>query len=220
MFIGSTLGKKIDGFKTNTNAHGVKIIEAPDFIYIPVKEFAGTSSKILVKRGDHVKKGQLVALLDDVLYIPTFSSVSGKVTSFEDRLVPGKGIVQHIVIENNHKDTSTKEIKQVSLAADHKAITEAIKAAGILGMGGAGFPTYKKVEAAREAKAHTLLINAIECEPFLTSDKFNATDQNNAVKLFEGALLTMKAIGAETVVIAIKKKNSDLVKALEAALSN
>lgn len=218
MIFGSTIGKRIPTHKGNTLAHGVKVISEPSAIYIPAVTANGTPLNVLVKRGDKVKVGQKVAELSAPFYVPYFSSVSGTVIDMVDRHLANGNFVKHIMIENDFKDASTKEIKQVSFSADQEAIIEAIKQAGIIGMGGAGFPTYVKYQSGKGC--HTLVVNAVECEPYITSDKFAITEGNNAQRMIEGALLAKKAIGANQVVIALKKDNKTAYETLVTALAN
>lgn len=218
MIFGSTIGRKIPTHKGNTLAHGVKVISEPSAIYIPTVTANGTALSVLVKRGDKVKAGQKVAENTSPYYVPFFSSVSGRVVDMVDRHLSNGNVVKHIMIENDFKDTTTKEIKQVSYAHDAENILEAIKQAGIVGMGGAGFPTYVKYQSGKGC--HTLVINAVECEPYITADKFATTEGNNAIRMIEGALLAKKAIGAANVIFAVKKDNKVAYEALITALAN
>ena len=178
-----------------------------------------TPITVLVNPGDKVKVGQKIAERTD-FYVPIYSSVSGTVLEQENvfSAIAGKQI-KHIVIENDGLDTPAEPLSTVTLESSKEEIFAAIKEAGLVGMGGAGFPTYVKYNNPQGIK--TLFVNGVECEPFLTTD-YVAMKQE-ALDLVEGCELLMKASGAENAIIAIKvhkKAATDAVKAQLASHPN
>ena len=175
-----------------------------------------TPITVLVNPGDKVKVGQKIAERTD-FYVPIYSSVSGTVLEQENvfSAIAGKQ-VKHIVIENDGLNTPAEPLKTVTLESSKEEIFAAIKEAGLVGMGGAGFPTYVKYNNPQGIK--TLLVNGVECEPFLTTD-FVAM-KNEAKDLVEGCEFLMKASGAENAIIAIKVHKDEAKKAILAELDS
>lgn len=169
-------------------------------VYFPLVAGNGAVCDPLVKVGDKVKVGTRIAFRNQ-FSVPLFCSVSGEVVGLEQRLnaISGRPC-QHIVVKNDFLMTKEAPLSTVSLEDTSEHIVEAIKEAGIVGLGGAGFPTwikYNKVEG-----LHTVVINAVECEPYLTTD-YEMTKEY-AEKIVVGAYYLQKAAGAEKVIIALK----------------
>jgi len=124
-------------------------------------------------------------------------------------------VCDHLVIENDFKMTKEKPLKTVKLDAPKEEIVAAIKEAGIIGLGGAGFPTWVKYNNVKDI--HTILINAVECEPYLTTDYLEA--KMNAAKIVGGARYLQKAAGASKIIIALKVHKEDACNCLRDAAS-
>lgn len=187
------------------------------FVYFPLMANNAKPITPLVKDGDLVKKGTRIALREH-MYVPVYSSVSGKVVANKVMFNPGLGRpCPHLVIENDFKNEEEKKaLKVLKDNPTKEEIVEAIKEAGIVGLGGAGFPTWIKYNGVKDIEF--ILINAVECEPFLTTDY--VTTIANAKELIEGALLLKRAADASKVVIAIKKDKEAAIKALNEELTN
>ena len=169
----SSIGKRhINGHKELT-AHK----EVVDFkqekeicgeVYFPVLAPNGKEMEILVKEKDTVKVGTVLCKRNE-FYVPLYSSVSGKVKGIKSMYNSALGkSCDHLVIENDFK--YTKELlKTIDYKnCDRETILNAIKEAGIVGLGGAGFPTYVKYSS--DAQINSLLVNGVEWEPYLTTD--------------------------------------------------
>lgn len=185
-------------------------------VYFPVLAPNGKEMEVLVKEKDVVKVGTIICKRND-FYVPIYSSVSGKVKEIKSMYNSALGRpCNHIVIENDFK--YTKELlKTIDYkTSDKETILNAIKEAGIVGLGGAGFPTYVKYSS--NAVLNSLLINAVECEPYLTTDYI--TMKSNVNYLLEGASILMKLSGASETVIAFKNNKKDLKEAIEKELGN
>lgn len=185
-------------------------------VYFPTMAPNNTAIKVLVKPGDKVLVGQKIAERTD-FYVPIYSSVSGTVLEDENVFSTNANRpMKHIVIENDGKDTPSDPLKTVTLDSSKEEIFEAIKEAGLVGMGGAGFPTYVKYN--NPQGIHTLLVNGVECEPFLTTDF--VTMQNDVEDLLNGCELLMKASGATKTIIAIKVHKDEVKNAIKAKLDS
>ena len=214
--------------KIHINGHKLKTLHRPiiDFcndrdvvsnVYYPCISPGNKEMNILVKIGDNVKVGDIISLRKD-FYIPSFSSVSGKVIEMKNIFYPCLGRdVQHVVIENDFLYTKGEDLPILDINnQDRKEIIDLIKNAGIVGMGGSGFPTY--IKYLTDKKIDTLIINGVECEPYLTTDQVEAT--NNAKLVFQGAQILTKAADAKVCLIVIKKGKIALKDALEKEIKN
>lgn len=219
MIITSKGKRHINGYKELTAHKEVldwKNDEVCKEVYFPVVSPNGKEMEVLVKEKDSVKVGTVICKRND-FYVPIYSSVSGKVKGVKSMYNSALGkACAHIVIENDFKYTKSL-LKPVDYKnSDKETILNAIKEAGIVGLGGAGFPTYVKYSS--NAVLNSLLINAVECEPYLTTDYI--TMKSNINYLLEGASILMKLSGASETVIAFKNNKKDLKEAIEKELNN
>lgn len=201
----STIGRrKIPAHKKESLAREpfVLDINKVTHVYFPLVAGNNAACDPLVKVGDKVKVGTRIAFRQQ-FSVPLFSSVSGTVSAIEKRMnvITGRPC-DHVVIENDFKMEHDALLEKVNLDAPKEHIVEAIKEAGIVGLGGAGFPTWLKYNNVKGI--HTVLINAVECEPYLTTDY--TLSKLNATKIVEGARYLQKAAEAKELVIAIKVK--------------
>lgn len=185
-------------------------------VYFPVLAPNGKEMEVLVKEKDAVKVGTMICKRND-FYVPIYSSVSGKVKEIKSMYNSALGRpCNHLVIENDFKYEKEK-LKTIDYkSSDKETILNAIKEAGIVGLGGAGFPTYVKYSS--NAAINSLLVNAVECEPYLTTDYI--TMKNNVKYLLEGISILMKLSGASEGVIAFKNNKKDLKEKIEEELGN
>ena len=152
----------------------IEVVPIPKTVFIPVNQHLGTPAKPIVEKGDVVKTGQLIAKGEGFISANVHSSVSGTVQKV-DEIVDYSGYRRlSIVIDTDGDewvdtiDRSTDLKRECTL--DSKAIVDRINEMGIVGMGGATFPSYVKLNVPQGKKAEYLLINGVECEPYLTSD--------------------------------------------------
>lgn len=141
-------------------------------LFYPMSQHIGAPCDPLVAIGDHVKVGQKIAESPAFMSSPIFASVSGEVVDIRPMLVPGGAMVKSIVVKNDGK---MEEIAGLNYSRDYNAMTDAeilaaIKDAGVVGLGGAGFPTHVKLNPPKDQPIDFILINAAECEPYLTCD--------------------------------------------------
>lgn len=184
------------------------VFNKPSKVYIPLISGNDTDITILVKKGEYVYKGSIVAKRKGDLRIPIHSSVSGTVIDFVEKTSFNGNKVKCILIENDFKEkidikpTIKKEINKYT----KEEFIENIKENGIVGLGGAGFPTYIKYSTTKKIK--TLIVNAVECEPYITTDYFIASKKCEEILETIDAILEINKI--DEAIIAIKKENIKL----------
>ncbi|MFW6383341.1 MAG: hypothetical protein ACOCZQ_01720, partial [Nanoarchaeota archaeon] len=152
-------GLRLETKKFSAN-EPINSISIPDELIIPLKQHIGKEAKAVVKKGEYVKKNQLIGIADSEFSANIHASSSGKVTAIETRQVIG-GESTCIIIKTDKKD-ATKKFKV------KEKLSETIKDAGIVGLGGACFPTHIKLNP--PSKCDVYILNGCECEPYLTSD--------------------------------------------------
>ena len=196
----------------------IEVMELPDVVNIPLGQHIGAPATAVVKKGDNVGVGQLIAEATGFMSANIHSPISGTVTAV-DMQVNGQGLRQMMVTIkregdewDSNIDRSTTLVTECNL--EPKAIIEKIKAAGIVGMGGATFPTHVKLSIPEGKKAEVLIINGVECEPYLTSDYRTMLERGE--ELIAGTRILMRAIGVTTAVIGVEANKPDAVKHLQA----
>lgn len=186
----------------------------PDFVYIPIKQHIGAPAKILVEKGDKVKVGTLLAQTDGSVSAPVHSSVSGEVTKVEE--IVGKfGYFEQMITIKVEGDEYEKDIDlSTELATEIpdniEEIVTKIRNAGIVGMGGAGYPTPIKTTLPENKKAEYLILNGIECEPFLSAD--DRLMQEKAEEIIIGAKIINKLLGIQNAIIAIDENKTKAIE--------
>ena len=178
-------GVKVPHRKNTANCAAVRIT-APKTVTLLTAMHIGKPAAPVVKVGDHVDVGTLVARQDGFISSPVYSSVSGKVTKIADVLTSAGRHVPAIVIESDGENTVAPEIAPPTVDSKEEFI-EAVKQSGLVGLGGAGFPTYVKFMT--DKKIDYLVINGTECEPYITSDTRtmvdDATEIENAINIID-----------------------------------
>ena len=190
----------------------------PDILVVPMSQHIGAPCKPLVKKGDPVTVGQKIG--DNTgLCVPVHSPVSGKVKSVEMKAHSSGTTMMSVVIENDHLGTLCEEIQprtqeQVD-ALTPEELMEIIHQAGVVGMGGATFPTHVKLSSGI-GKVDTIIVNAGECEPYITADDRLCREMPELV--ISGVKVIMKIFGLNTAHIAIEDNKPQAAKALQAQL--
>ncbi|MDR1193709.1 MAG: electron transport complex subunit RsxC, partial [Peptococcaceae bacterium] len=168
-------GTRIIDYKEFTSTRETVEARAPAKAYIPMSMHIGAPSKPLVAVGDTVRMGQKVAEPQGFVSAPAHASVSGKVTAIQRMPIPNGRFVDTVVIENDFQDEWLERpspVPQAELDALSGAdISKKVWDAGVVGMGGATFPSHVKFAPSKDGKkADVVILNGIECEPFLTAD--------------------------------------------------
>ena len=205
-------GKHIHSHKNLSADMQIQDMPLPQQVIIPLSQHTGAVCNPLVKKGDTVNTGTLLADSDKLISSRIHSSVSGTVKDIIDYNHPVLGHAKAVIIDSDGKDTVDVSIKKRtkadSLAKDD--LIAIIKNAGIVGLGGAAFPTQVKLSPIKPVD--TLLINAVECEPYLTCDYRIMLEYSN--KILKGVLLIQKIIGVPKVYIGIEEDKPEAIKLL------
>ncbi|MDH4227683.1 MAG: electron transport complex subunit RsxC [Deltaproteobacteria bacterium] len=190
----------------------------PTRVIIPLHQHIGAPSTPVVKKGDDVTEGQLIGDGTSFVSAPVHASISGKVKDIVMHPYPAGGSALSIIIEGD--GVTRKDWGSVAGALDLGSMTveelrSKIRAAGIVGMGGAAFPTSVKLSPPPEKKIDTVVLNGCECEPFLTSDHRIMVD--TPLKVVWGLKAIMRAVGASKGVIGVEDNKTDAIEALSKA---
>ena len=200
--------------KAATNEKAIEQLAPPAEVVIPMSMHFGAPCTPLVKAGDLVKVGQKIGETRG-LGAPIHASVSGKVKAVEPRPYNMGGNMMAVVIENDFQDTLSEEVQA---PADPDALSveemvEIVKNAGIVGMGGATFPTHVKISGGI-GKVDTVIINGAECEPYITGD--HRTMLERPEQIIGGATYLAKMFGVDKVVIGVEDNKQNGIDALNA----
>ena len=195
----------------------VQTFPEPDLLVIPMSQHIGAPCKPLVKKNDIVTRGQKIGD-NQGLCVPVHASVSGKVKAVEMRPHTNGSTVMSVVIENDHQDTLCPDIKPRTKeevdALTPAELCDIIREGGVVGMGGAAFPTHVKLSGAI-GKADTIIVNAGECEPYITSDDRLCQEMPEIV--VSGLLVAMKILGLKEGHIGIEDNKPKAAAALKNA---
>jgi len=211
--------QRIHHGKRFTEGRAIEKCSVPDEVVIPLSQHIGAPSKPIVAVGDVVDMGQRIADESGYVSVPCFASVSGKVKAIEKRPHISGQPGMAIVIENDHEDRLYPGIKSPGRLEDLSPaqILDAIKGAGLVGMGGAAFPTHVKLSPPAEKKIDTVIINGAECEPYLTADHRIMLEYPGEV--VRGLKAAVKVLGASSAWIGIENNKPDAIAAIEKAAS-
>jgi electron transport complex protein RnfC len=183
----------------------------PEKVYICMSQHMGPPCDILAEVGDEVKVGQIIGDSGAFLSAPIHSSVSGKVTGISEIIMPNGTRSKTLVIETDKKQTLHESVKPPSVT-DRESFLKAVRAAGLVGLGGAGFPAHIKFNPKNLGEVDTLLINAAECEPYITSDY--RTIMERAGDVLYGVETIMKWLDIKSCIIGIEDNKPEGIKKL------
>ena len=203
--------------KAATNEKAIEQLAPPAEVVIPMSMHFGAPCTPLVKAGDLVKVGQKIGEFRG-LGAPIHASVSGKVKAVEPRPYSMGGNMMSVVIENDFQDTISEEVK---VPADPDALSvdemiEIVKQAGIVGMGGATFPTHVKISGGI-GKVDTVLINGAECEPYITGDHRAMLER--AEEIIGGCQYLAKMFGVDKVIIGVEDNKQNGIDAMNKVIA-
>jgi len=184
----------------------------PETVYISMSQHIGAPAKPIVAVGDHVNVGQKIGEAGGFVSAPVFASVSGMVKSFIKMPTATGGMADHIEIENDM--LYTEDLLPVLKNPTKEEILKRVQDAGIVGMGGATFPTHVKL--APKDKVDTLIINAAECEPYITCDYRLLLERSGDV--IDGVKYLMTALGVDKAYIGVEDNKPEAIKHLLAVV--
>ncbi|EHK9051030.1 electron transport complex subunit RsxC [Vibrio vulnificus] len=189
-------------------------------IVLPLKQHIGKPGNILVNVGDHVLKGQLLTQSNAGFTLPIHASTSGTITAIETRTVahPSGLSEMCVVITPDGQDTWCEKQPVVDYSQQNSDyLLDVIRMAGISGMGGAGFPTAKKIQSGL-GRTEILIVNAAECEPYITAD--DKLLQEHAEEVLQGIEIVEHILQPKLTIIGIEDNKPEAIKALESAAQN
>jgi electron transport complex protein RnfC len=207
-----------DSRKEATTSLAIKTLPMPERLYIPLQQHIGAPAEPVVRRGDHVLKGQVLAQSQGLISAPVHAPTSGTIVKIGKHPAPHpSGLpVRTIILEADGKDEwlpLPEPVDPFSLSGSE--IAKKVAEAGIVGMGGATFPSAVKLGLAERYDLHTLVINGSECEPYLTCD--DRLMQEEAEAIIEGIRIMMHALKTERALVAIESNKPDALNQMRRA---
>ena len=197
------------GSKYLTRGAAIEQGPIPEKVYIPLSQHIGAPAVPVVEAGQTVKKGTLIAKAGQGLSAPVFSSVAGTVKGVVSHITLAGKKRDHILIEN---DFSEEEERLPALSSfDRESVLGRIAEAGVVGMGGAAFPTFAKLNIGQR-NADYLIVNGAECEPYITCDFRIMTEMTD--KFLKGVRCAMLACGAKKAIVGVEDNKPEAIDIL------
>ncbi|MDR2529921.1 MAG: electron transport complex subunit RsxC, partial [Oscillospiraceae bacterium] len=195
----------------------IEDLTPPERLVVPLLQHIGTHAKPMVRVGDALSLGQPIGDVDGSISSPVHSPVSGTVEAIEERLHPNGRMVLSVVIANDGLDTPHTSVTPHPIVESDcsNSVAEIMQNAGIVGMGGAAFPAHYKLLSG-VGKADTLIINAAECEPYITSDHRMLLEHPDEV--LSGIRSIAKALKLDTATLAIESNKDDAIALLKSII--
>ena len=197
--------------KKNTANSAAERIPVPKEVCIPMSMHIGKPASIAVKRGDAVKVGTLLGEADGFVSSPVYSSVSGTVKKIDEITMSVGSKISAVIIEPDGEQELSEDIKPPEVN-DFDSFVEAVQKSGVVGLGGAGFPTFIKLKVEDLSKIDAVVINAAECEPYITSDTRTMLDKTDYI--FKGIDAVKKYLGVKRFIFGIEDNKSGCIKTL------
>lgn len=215
-----SIRKNVSKLKLPHNKHTAEmhsiIALPPKEVWLPMSMHSGKDAVPVVEVGEHVYVGQLIAREEGNISSPVHATISGTVSAIEPIKTMGKEVLA-IKITGDGKMEKDPNLKAPEVN-DVDEFLQAVRDSGIVGLGGAAFPTWSKLAACKKSKIKTFLINGAECEPYLTSDTRTMVEDGEYIA--KGIEYLRKYIGAEEFVIGIEKNKPEAIKTLEERFKN
>jgi Na+-translocating ferredoxin:NAD+ oxidoreductase subunit C len=205
--------------KTASAASAITPVPPPAAAFLSLAQHIGAPSKLIVKKGDAVKMGQVVAEATGFVSACLHSPVSGVIKSVEELPTASGRYATVLEITSDGKDEKHESCQPVQdwTKLPPKELIAMVAKAGIVGMGGAGFPTHVKLSPPAGKTIDTLILNGAECEPFLTADHRLMAEQ--AKTIWQGVQIIRSILGARSVCVAVEDNKPDAIRAMENAMS-
>jgi len=200
----------------------IEVLPLPEKVYVPVSQSLGAPSKVVVEKGAMVKTGQLIAKGESFISANVHSPVSGKVVKVDD-VIDSSGYKRQAVfidvIGDEWEESIDRSPEIVSeITADRDTIIKKINALGVVGLGGATFPSHVKLMVPDGKMAEYLLINGVECEPYLTADHRLMLEKGEEMLI--GISILKKALGVSKAFIGIESNKPDAIEHLKRLCAN
>ena len=196
----------------------VRRMPFPEEIVLPLRQHAGRPARLLVKVGDHVERGDKVAEADGFVSVPIHASATGTVKDIRLCPHPDGSMAESVVIsvEKFSPQIPRPRIVPQWEGLSPQQVVEEVQKAGVVGLGGAAFPTHVKLLPPADIPVHTLIVNGAECEPYLTTDHRTMVEYPERVQF--GIRIMMKALGVDKAVIGVEKNKPDAIARLRETL--
>jgi len=206
--------------KAQSTQHTIGQLPLPEKLVLPLRQHVGNIPKIKVNIGDKVLKGQLLAEAEGTVSAAIHAPTSGTVSAIEDTTIPHpSGLPDRcITITPDGKESWIDLKPQDWRKADRRALIASLRLSGIVGLGGATFPTHIKLRSDGKSGVHTLVINAAECEPYITCDDLLMRERSE--QIVKGIEVAQYLLGAEKVFIGIEDNKPEAIAAMQAATAN
>jgi len=200
-----------------SSGKAIEELPPPEVVVIPISQHLGAPATVLVNRGDEVKIGQVIAKAEGFVSTNIHASVSGKVQKV-DRFMDSSGyrkMAVQIQVEGEkwEEDIDRTDDLVRNTVLKSEDIRKKILEAGIVGLGGATFPTHVKLMIPKGKTAEYLIINGVECEPYLTAD--HALMMEKTEEVFAGIQVLMKGLGVEKAIVGIENNKSDAIEKMK-----
>jgi len=206
--------------KEPTESKPIERMPLPSRVVIPLQQHTGAMCEPVVKVGDEVKEGQKIGEATGFVSSPVHASICGTVAAidnFPHPVIPAP--VRSIVIESKGPPAPATWDETADWSAlSRKDLLDRICDAGIVGLGGAAFPTHVKLSPPKETTVDTLIVNGVECEPYLTSDHRLMVERSRDV--VEGVRILLKVLGVQRAYIAIEKNKPDAINIMQEHVAN
>ncbi len=211
-------GVHLIDFKELSKDSKIEELPYPEKVIIPLSQHTGSPAKPVVKKGDNVTEGDVIGEATGFISSYIHSSISGKVVSIEKyRLISGFSSLA-VTIESDGKMQKREFKGNDWLSLSPSQIIDIVRKAGIVGLGGAAFPTSVKLSIPPGKKAEIVILNGCECEPFLTCDY--RTLKEETPEVLEGLQIICKTVGVKKAYIGLEENKSDLIPLIEDHLKN
>ncbi len=214
--------KKVRGgvtVKHRKNTAGCEVVRipTPDKVILPMQQHIGAPCVPAVKVGDTVSVGQVIGNAETFVSAPIHASISGKVTAIGDVRLPSGAISQAVTIESDGEMRLWEGIKPPKVE-NRDDLMKAIRSSGLVGLGGAGFPTHVKLSFDPAKGIDTLVVNAAECEPYITVDDRECID--NSWDIFSSIFILKEMLGIKDIIIAVEDNKPEAFKMLKRIADN
>lgn len=209
-------GANVPHYKNTADKQSV-IMPAPSTVTIPMVQHIGAACKPTVKVNDEVRVGQIIGDSESFISSPVHASVSGTVKKITRVVLPPGNEVDAVVIESDGKMTPSPDIIPPTISSTEDFI-KAVRNSGLVGLGGAGFPTSIKLSVPKDKSVDTLIINAAECEPYITADNREALE--NPDDVLTGIYAIREYLGLDKTIIAVEDNKPEVIKVLSEIAEN
>jgi len=201
--------------KELTAALPIRRMPFPDEVVLPLRQHAGKPARLVVRKGDHVERGDVVAVADGFVSSPVHASATGRVIDVDWWPHPDGSMCQSVRIA---LDRWSGQLPRPRVVPDWHGLTpaqvvQAVQDAGVVGLGGAAFPTHVKLQPPPGTTIDTLVVNGAECEPYLTTDHRIMVEY--AERVHFGIRIMMHALGVPRCIVGVERNKPDAIAALE-----